>query len=171
MKKLPPYKNLQERGKTTSCRSDSCRFGSPHLKSFRFTGVHVELAKLARRCNCSDRHLVVQGKFTKASATYTWQLANTLAEVLGDAIKKLGAYQEEDTVLGKETQLVNEVACSSKWRVVDAWSFRKPSAHINIKEAVSFLKVVYNLARLKRTLRVACLVDSFVVRGAVSKGR
>ena len=63
-----------------------CRFGSPHLKSFRLLGLRADLSSVSLRCQCTNRHLIVEGRYTKDSATYTDQLACALADVLADAI-------------------------------------------------------------------------------------
>ena len=60
-------------------RVDSCRFGSPHLKSFRMLHAHLEACNIDRRCECCGPHLQVQGKYTKGSATYTDLLAEAIA--------------------------------------------------------------------------------------------
>ena len=89
VKNLPPYKELHEKAGVERCRTDSCCFGSPHLKSFAFSGVHVCLNPISRRCKCTGPHVQVQGKLTKLSATYTWELAEGLASCLADTIDRL----------------------------------------------------------------------------------
>lgn len=73
-------------------------------------------------------------------------------------------------IAGLENQLVNEASLSSSWKVHSSWSFKRQS-HINILEEASLLRLANSLARVKKPLRVVALVDSFVVRGATSKGR
>ena len=46
-------------------RTDSCRFGSPHLKSFRFLCVHFDPQPLQLRCRCSSKHVQISGSLTK----------------------------------------------------------------------------------------------------------
>lgn len=71
---------------------------------------------------------------------------------------------------GLEDQLVNDVAQSSSWRTYKSWTFRKES-HINILEMSSLLRLANSFSDGRIPLPVVNLVDSFVVRGAASKGR
>ena len=76
-------------------RCDSCCFGSPHLKSFRFLGINADLEPVRRRCKCRTKHLVVQGKYTKHSATYTDGLAAALGSIFSIAIRKRKADMQD----------------------------------------------------------------------------
>ena len=104
---------------------------------------------------------------------YTGLLAIALAEVLCSAIDEIEArdefWREVDTA-GLENILVNQAALEASWKTEKVWSFRKPS-HINIQESVSVLKLAEHVAKLRKPLRVVSLVDSNVVRCALSKGR
>ena len=82
MKHLPFWNILRRLDGASEVRSDSCRFGSVHLKSFRFLGVNVDTSKLALRCKCAGKHVQVQEGYTKVSAIYSDALATTLASVL-----------------------------------------------------------------------------------------
>ena len=155
--KSPPYEDLRSREGVDFCRTDSCRFGSVHLKPFAFLSVWAPLKKIRRRCSCLSRHVVIGGR----------------AEVLEDAIRAR-ALADEDwqsvKVHGLENALTNQVALEAEWSVRRCWSFRKPS-HINIQESVSVLRVTEFLSKKRRSQRSSILVDSNVVRCAVSKGR
>ena len=173
LKFLPPYIALRNKPETDFCRTDSCCFGSEHLKSFAFLSVLAPLHKVRKRCACLGKHVVVEGKFTKSSAIYTDLLAVALAELLIDAMLHQRSRAEEfDSikVAGLENVLVNAVAQESSWKVDKVWTFKKPS-HINIQESISVLKLAEILAKEKKPIRVVNLVDSNVVRCALSKGR
>ena len=86
LKCLPPYDTLRKKPEVDFCRTDSCVFGSPRLKSFAFLSVLAPSAKIRKRCCCQTKHLVVQGQYTKNSAMYTELLAEALGEVLIDAV-------------------------------------------------------------------------------------
>ena len=173
LKNMPSWKAIGSRPYASACRTDSCRFGSPHRKSFVFLGVHVRLGKLALRCVCKKKHIVIEGKYTKSSAAYVDDLAKALALVLSEAIlacKKKDLFFEEIDVAGLENQLVNSTMRSAPWVTRKVWTFSRIS-HINILE----LKVVHtlcvHLAYETFSKRVVILVDSNVVRCAVAKGR
>ena len=172
-KHLPQWQIVRQLPCADETRTDSCQFGSIHLKSFRFLGVHVDLELVKVRCNGGHEHVPIQGVFTKASATHAPKLAESLAKVLSGAIEakklKLGAEADVE-VGGLENQLVNEVAMTSKWQVDHSWNFA-PGSHINLLEENSVLRLLKRLAKLKKPVRIVNLVDSFVVRGATAKGR
>lgn len=170
---LPSWEAIERSPCSSWCRTDSCRFGSPHLKSFRFLGVHIDLDPLRVRCQCKGKHLQVQGKYTKDSAIYTDGLAQRLAEVIHTAtvtILKSRAQSELLDTGGQESALVNEVAISSHWTLKSVWTFKR-LRHINLQELASVLRLATDLVKLKKPLRAVALVDSIVTRGAVSKGR
>jgi len=173
MKHLPQWGIIRRLPETSETRCDSCRFGSPHLKSFRFLGLRVDLTRVSLRCQCRARHLLVEGKYTKDSATYTDQLACALANVLADAIwasKEAIRSVSEPSVKGLECQLTNEIMKTSNWKPVNVWSFRKRS-HINLLEEASLLRLCQKLARHHSALRVVAMLDSNVCRCATAKGR
>eukprot|EP00435_Cladocopium_sp_Y103_P027343 s4606_g6.t1 len=173
MKNFPSWQNLERHPDADSCRTDSCAYGSIHLKSFRFLGVHADLRPLSKRCDGTHEHVQVQGKYTLGSAVYTPLLADALAEVMVEGVRQLNEkFKEMDAVKvqGLESQFVNEVALTSDWRVVSAWPHKKID-HINLFELHSVYKLALFLAAKRTSMRVVCLVDSIVTRCAVSKGR
>ena len=173
MKHLPFWNVLRRLPNSSEVRTDSCRFGSPHLKSFRLLGVNVDLSVLARRCVCKAKHVVVQGGFTKISATYTDQLAQAIASVLAESIRRHNRRLkdlEDPPVKGLENQLTNEVMQTAQWELVKCWSFKKQS-HINILEESAVLKLCLWLAKQGSPRRFSVLVDSNVVVCCTSKGR
>ena len=173
MRHLPAWKAVSRLPQTAEVRCDSCRFGSPHLKSFRFLCIHANPRPLMLRCTCVGKHVQIQGSYTKESAVYVDDLARALASVLVESARAIDRSEEEELALevrGLENQLVNEVAICAPWRVESSWSFRKHS-HINILEEAALLRLVNRLGRRSIPLRTVVLVDSHVVRGATSKGR
>ena len=173
MKHLPAWKIVAGLPMSSFVRTDSCRFGSPHQKAFRFMGVNADLDPLSKRCICVGKHLQIQGIYTKGSAIYTPALAEQLAMVFKTAIIRAKDVVQADLgidVKGLENQLVNEIVVSSAWKEEGCWTFRKES-HINILEMASLLRLVQKLSDRCCALRVVSMVDSHVTKGAASKGR
>lgn len=173
LKHLPFWKSAAALPCVQQTRVDSCRFGSPHLKSFRMLCAHVSPDRIARRCQCSGPHLQVQGRYTKGSATYTDQLA---AAIAGDF--HAWSRRERERILEESVPSskglanigVNDLAISGSWTIDSSWTFRK-EAHINILEEASVLRLAQRCCKIGRPVRISVLVDSNVVRGATSKGR
>eukprot|EP00438_Fugacium_kawagutii_P020864 Skav209436 [mRNA] locus=scaffold805:189644:194096:- [translate_table: standard] len=173
MKHLPAWRIVCSKSEVSEVRCDSCRFGSPHQKSFRLMGLSLDMAPLQKKCNCKKLHLKVEGAYAKASAIYTDSLAKTIASVLADGIvevKHRHAEMRSVKTKGFECQLSNEVAKASQWELVEVWTFRKHS-HINLLEESAVLRICSILARSGSPKRIAIGVDSSVVRFATSKGR
>eukprot|EP00438_Fugacium_kawagutii_P011579 Skav215976 [mRNA] locus=scaffold1856:11743:18721:+ [translate_table: standard] len=173
LRALPSFEALRKEPSADMCRTDSCRFGSIHMKPFRFLSVHVSLRGLARRCQCKSKHVKVEGKYTKASATYTTELSWELARSIGrsmQARKRLLAVEECPLAAGLENLFVNEVVQTEEWDTLFSWKFRR-QAHVNILELSSVLRLAVFLAKEASHKRVVALTDSSVVRGAISKGR
>ena len=173
MKFLPAWVALIRKENISFVRCDSCAYGSPHLKSFVFVGAWADLSSVSARCSGGHSHVLIQGSLTKASATYTEQLAKALSVVVIKGILRMRVETsefEEGKTGGLENQLVNEISSSSAWTLDSAWSF-SGSSHINLLEMSVILRLVHRLIRGNESLRVLALVDSNVVRCAVSKGR
>ena len=172
MKHMPSYKALLARDGVFEVRTDSCMFGSPHQKSFAMMGFGMDPTPFIRRCDRSHIHVKVEGRFTKASATYTDELANKIAQAFGTAIHDLKncIKVEGDIPKGLENQLINRLALGASWKTEKSWRYRGLS-HINIKELAAVSKLSLHLAKQARPTRAVCMVDSFVVSAAVSKGR
>ena len=97
-------------------RCDSCAYGSQHLKAFLFLCSWAKTDAVSRRCSGDHEHIPVEGSFTKASATYVPDLAEALADVMADGIRRLQEFKSISNVLkceGLESQLINEVTVSS----------------------------------------------------------
>ena len=173
MKHLPSWKAVRQNPEVQEVRTDSCRFGSQHQKSFRFMGLRTDMKTLAKRCTCTGPHVPVEGKFTKLSATYTDSLAAELAEVITASMQqaKDNFFDDHDLeAKGLESQLVNEVMLSAPWEVVIDWRFRKAS-HINILEESAVYRLISKIAKECKPSRITILVDSSVVKCATAKGR
>ena len=170
---LPAWKTIAGLPNSSQVRTDSCRFGSIHRKSFKFLGVHLCLDELALQCQCTSKHVPVEGAYTKASAIYVDDLARALASTLEKGIRRINGNDRDLGSLktkGLENQLVNEVAQGCTWKEVASWKFKKES-HINILEEAALLRQASCVARDGRSKRVVNLVDSNVVRCASAKGR
>ena len=173
LKRMPSWVALQEEACTSVCRTDSCRFGSQHRKSFSFMGAYVDLTPLRKTCKCLTKHVQIQGAYTKLSATYVDPLAECLAEVLSQAIlamKTLDEEYEDLEVAGLENQLVNSVVKSAPWKLRKVWSFPR-QVHINILEMKVVQQLCLQLGFETASKKITILVDSNVIRCAVSKGR
>ncbi|CAK8996039.1 unnamed protein product, partial [Durusdinium trenchii] len=115
----------------------------------------------------------VHGQYTKSSAMYTEDLARNLALALHDAILAKRALDEDwdgAPSAGLESLLVNQLALEAPWQTEKKWTF-KGASHINIQESVSVLRAIEHASRKGSPQRTSILVDSNVVRCAVSKGR
>ncbi len=170
---MPAWKVIASLPNASQVRSDSCRFGSIHRKSFKFLGVHVCLDGLALQCQCTTKHVPVEGSYTKASAIYVDDLARELAKTLKEGIQEKTHKDlelRELSTKGLENQLVNEVALGSTWKKVLSWKFKKES-HINILEEAALLRQASIVAKDGKPKRVVNFVDSNVVRCASAKGR
>ena len=113
MRSLPAWRSVAKLPQSAEIRCDSCRFGSPHLKSFRFLIINADPRPLMRRCKCVGRHVQIQGSLTKGSAVYVDELAQTMAQVLLDGSRVVDAHlldEDQLKVSGLENQLVNEIA-------------------------------------------------------------
>ena len=173
LKHLPAWKAVASMPCSSVTRVDSCRFQSPHLKSFRMLLVHAVPDEMDKRCICTGPHLQVQGKYTKASATYTDALADAIAlDLCAWVSKQRSEILEEEKVSSKglESIAINDLAISGDWKVESSWSFRRES-HINILEEAALLRVAQRSVSLAYPTRITACVDSNVVRGATSKGR
>lgn len=111
---LPSWRAIENKEGINQVRADSCAYGSPHLKPFRFLGSHVKFQATGCRCKCKQlgkKHIQVQGQYTKKSATYTPALAGALADDLTDVIlaRRRANLEDGPRSDGLEDQLMNEV--------------------------------------------------------------
>ena len=172
---LPSWVAIENKEGITQVRADSCAYGSPHLKPFRFLGSHIVFQATGSRCKCKQlgkKHIQVQGQYTKKSATYTPALAGALADDLTEAIlaKRRANLDDGPRSDGLEDQLVNEVMKSSSWELVSSWPVKK-NTHINLLEVEAVCKLCSKLAMQGGDVRAPIIVDSNVTKGSTSKGR
>ena len=169
MKHMPSYKALLAKDTVFEVRTDSCMFGSIHQKSFALLGFGLDPEPFIRRCDKQHQHVKVEGAYTKASATYTKELAEKIASSFETAIIKKKQELRDDGNLpkGLENQLINSVALESEWKVEEAWTFRGNS-HINIKELASVSRLATSLARqgkpiqIRRLNSTMCACDLYI---------
>ena len=107
---LTEWRWLVDSGLCSEAWLASCMYGSPHQKEFRLLGGNIEMARLHRACDRSHSHVVIQGKYTKPSATYTHELAEAFATEISRALrtkKAVDSYHQIDSV-GLESPLFND---------------------------------------------------------------
>lgn len=169
---MPEWKRFLENGWAHEEWCASCIYGSIHKKEFRFLVANLDSTELHRRCDHFHQHVRIEGKYTKASAVYTDQLAVALANCISKGLRLKKAceayHQTKDS--GLESVAFNDLLVSSRWKVVDQWTWKKP-AHINIHESASVLKLLKTQAVTSPKSRFAVGVDSNVALSALPKGR
>ena len=171
LKFLPSWKAIETKDFAAATRVDSCQYGSQHLKSFKLLTVHLKITHAAKRCQGGHIHVPVEGAFTKASATYTDELAEAIAMDFLQAFRDEPRSVEDDIdTAGLEGFLPNEVMLSSSWRIKHDWAFLNES-HINLLELRVVLRLVKSLVLEKTKSRVVSFIDSNVCRCALGKGR
>eukprot|EP00435_Cladocopium_sp_Y103_P010558 s305_g2.t1 len=149
----------------------SCMFGSPHRKEFRLLCYLLDSAFLEVRCGGGHSHVRVEGRLTKPSAVYVDGVADHFATAFDMALKSLDAEERlSPGVDGLESPVINEIALTSKWKIVRSW-FWKRAGHINVLELASTVSLVSSLSTEHSSARFVSLVDSAVCRGALTKGR
>ena len=149
----------------------SCAFGSPHKKEFRMLGAGLNMDALETRCPGGHEHIVIQGKYTRASAIYVQPLAARIAEVFADALAaRERAEREEVSVAGLESLVINDLLISKPWHVEHQWAWKKPG-HINVLESHSYLSLLKKVVLEGGDCRFTAVLDSRVAKGAHAKGR
>ena len=145
MRSFNAWKRLVQKERVSVVRSDS-----PRQKTFRFLASFVNLRPLARRCFRDHSRLIVEGKYTKASASAI--------------LERRGAFLANDTVkaAGLEKQLVSLVPSASSWEEVESWRFRCP-CHTNLLKMKSFLKLAGRMMQTPYVSQGCDFVDSNVI--------
>ena len=148
----------------------SCQFGSPHQKEFRFLCYGLDVAALDVRCPGGHQHLVIQGKYTKASAAYTPELSRHLALEFQRSLQRLRRNEDEQQTAGLESVLGNDILATSQWSLeaFRPWKFKN---HINVLETRMALQVLKIQASCSPDSRFSGFLDSQVSKGALAKGR
>ena len=172
MKRLSEWQYLVNQGLCEEVWCASCMYGSPHLKEFVFLIAAMDASSLHRRCDGSHRHIKIEGKWTKPSATYTDELAFALARVFHYALqsKLINLSQEEPEVDGLENVMVNDIMLSKEWHTQKVWRWKKPS-HINIQEILAAERLMRQEAVRHPSTRFPVFMDSNVGLSALVKGR
>ena len=166
----PQWKALRRLG-ADEVHLASCAYGSIHQKEFALITMSMDARRLGKRCSRDHRHIRIEGKFTKPSATYCHGLAVALARVFADHILVVEeAYEAFQEPRGLEDALSNEVLLSSPWEVVASWKW-KGSAHINLLEMASALRAYEAEAIRGGDLRFVEMIDSHVALCALTRGR
>ena len=169
---LPEWRWLVENGWAHEEWLASCMYGSMHQKEFRFLVANLESSQLHRKCDRKHRHVKVEGKFTKASAVYTDELAEALAQCFSKGLRRkkaCEAYREVD-VVGLESVVFNDLLLSAHWSVKDEWHWKNP-AHINIHETAAVSRLFKQVAIDSPKTRFSVGIDSHVALSALAKGR
>ena len=150
----------------------SCQFGSIHKKEFCFLVYLVDAGKMEVKCPGGHQHVRVEGKWTKASAVYTWELADHLAAGFERALKAISAAESaQPEVSGLESPVVNDILSASDWKQQEkCWSWKRRS-HINVLEGHAGLATLTAASKGLRDTRFVGLLDSRVAKGALAKGR
>lgn len=142
----------------------SCMFGSIHQKEFALLGANMHVELLHRACSRDHQHVVIQGQFTKPSATYCAGLALALAIFFKDHIVavKLARARLDTRTEGLEDLLSNDFCIKLPWQVHSAWEWQGRS-HINVLELAAVVKMMRDVAREGGDRRQVVFVDSNVV--------
>lgn len=148
----------------------SCQFGSPHQKEFRLLCYLLDVVALEVRCPGGHQHIVIQGKYTKASAAYVPGLALHIAHEFRRALERIARLEADYHPQGSESVVGNDVLSSSRWSLRAFCPWRSPG-HINVLETRMGLKVLTIQARQEPDSRFSGFLDSRVAKGALSKGR
>ena len=149
---------------------NSCAFGSPHKKPFRFLLYDLDAAGLSVKCPGGHKHIRIEGKYTKGSAVYVDGLGKHLAEGFAKTLRSRRAWADDINVDGFETPVVNDILDAGPWQVEKQW-FWKKQAHINVYETEASVLALADSAVEKPHSRCCLAVDSLVAKGALSKGR
>ena len=150
----------------------ACQFGSIHKKEFRLVGVNLGLEKLARPCRGGHAHVIVQGRYTKASSVYPDELAREIAIVFGDFIKiDRGRTSDiESGGAGLESPIINDLLAARPWTVERVWKWKRPE-HINLLELRGLIALLKSKPASTQDTRLLHLFDSSVALAASTKGR
>ena len=150
----------------------ACQFGSIHKKEFRFLGCNLDLHRIARPCRGGHEHVIIQGKWTKASAVYPDALARELAILHGDFIIKDRCRERELGVdfSGLESPIINELLAGRQWKLEKEWRWKRHE-HINVLEMRGLVVLLKSQPAAGPDRRLLHLFDSAVALAASVKGR
>ena len=150
----------------------ACQFGSVHKKEFRFLGCNLDLHRIARPCRGGHEHVVIQGKWTKASAVYPDALARELAMLYGDFVTKDRCRERELGVdfSGLESPIINELLAGRQWKLEKEWRWKRHE-RINMLEMRGLVVLLKSQPAAGPDRRILHLFDSAVALAASVKGR
>ena len=147
----------------------ACQFGSIHRKDFRFMLFLVD--DLTCKCPGGHPHVRIEGKWTRGSAVYPFDLGLHPARGFAKALKRLRRQRAaEPDPLGQESALVNDLLSTNSWELCRVWQWKRKS-HINVLESFSSVSALEFCGLSHPDSRPNFLVDSQVSRGALNKGR
>ena len=148
----------------------ACQLGSIHKKEFRLAGVFLNHERLARPCKGGHTHVVIQGRYTKASAVYPDELAREIAIVFGDFIKadRLRRSESETPGAGLESPIINDLLSARPWTLDKVWRWRRPE-HINLLEFQGWIALLKSRPAGPQDQRLLRLFDSSVALAASTK--
>ena len=164
------WKSLLSRG----CKEayiDSCQFGSPHKKPFRFLCHLLDVDSMTCRCKGGHKHIPIAGALTRPSAVYVDGLAYHVACHFKDAIlRRRRELAAEPDISGCESIVINDLLVARPWRTVRSWQWKR-SGHINVLETSTIVSLLSQLGYEEPDTKHVVLADSRVAKGALAKGR
>ena len=154
----------------SSSASCFCAFGAPCCKDCKFLAFGLDLSPLSVPC-CNATRSACPRCLPTDRSFLPFRLARALACEIDRTLRRVADVSAELRVHteGLESAVVNDVVLSSLWKAGSDWCWRA-TAHINILEAASILRLLRDLAP-SGPLRVVILVDSSVAFHACAKGR
>ena len=149
----------------------ACQFNSIHRKEFRLLCSGLDVKKLDRRCQGGHAHVRIEGRFAKASAIYTPEMAMHLAGAFVESLQRLKAESNLDQPReGKESCVINDMLVAKDWKLRRVWAWKRKS-HINVYEASVVCSLLKEMVAKHPEKKVNILVDSQVALGCINKGR
>ena len=166
---LPEWERLCSLGASqfASCTRSSGPCSCAHL----FLAAGIDLSPIGRLCDCAPSFVQPGAASSRSSAFLSPVLASALAHEFSCALRRVSHVDSQTrlSTAGLENLVLNDVVLSLPWHTGDDWHWRS-SAHINILEAASILRLLKRLAASAPS-RVVVLVDSSVAFHACAKGR
>eukprot|EP00435_Cladocopium_sp_Y103_P038224 s1199_g10.t1 len=122
MRWLSEWQRLIELGAKETYTA-SCMFGSIHQKEFALLGANMHVELLKRPCSRDHQHVVIQGQYTKPSATYCPGMAYAFAVFFRGHIRAVQHAKGRLLlrVKGLEDLLSNDLCISLPWSAHSAW--------------------------------------------------
>lgn len=99
MRRLEEWQRLLELQRAHEVWTAGCMFGSIHNKEFVFLYCNLDGGKLHRNCDGGHQHVRIEGQYTKKSAVYLDELAETIACEFDAALTRKLRYEGACSVL------------------------------------------------------------------------